>query len=40
MSKCEKDATAACEADGKKQKLAGAALDSRVKKCVADAVGS
>ena len=40
MKKCEQDAAAACDADGKSQKLAGAALDSHMKKCIADAVGA
>ena len=39
MKKCEQDAAAACDADGKSQKLAGAALDSHMKKCIAEPVG-
>jgi hypothetical protein len=40
MTKCEKDAAAACEADSTKQKLSGAAKVSHVTKCVAEKVGS
>ena len=40
MTKCEKDATAACELDSNTKKLAGAARTSHMKKCVADAVGT
>ena len=36
----EKDASAACDLDSKAKKLAGAALDAHMKKCVADAVGA
>ena len=39
MKKCEQDAAATCDAEGKSKKLAGAALDSHMKKCIADAVG-
>jgi hypothetical protein len=40
MTKCEKDANAACAADSKSKNLAGAALKSHMTKCVKDAVGS
>ena len=40
MTKCEKDAKAACESDAAQKKLAGAAKTSHVNKCVKDAVGS
>jgi hypothetical protein len=40
MTRCERDATTACEADSKQRNLAGAAKTSHMKKCVADAVGS
>jgi hypothetical protein len=39
MKKCENDATAACDADSKAKKLAGAALDAHMKKCVTDKTG-
>lgn len=39
LKKCEKDATAKCEAAAAERKLAGAAKNSNVKKCVKDAVG-
>jgi hypothetical protein len=39
MKKCEEDAAAACDADSKSKNLSGAALDSHMKKCIADAVG-
>ena len=39
LKKCEKDATAQCEAAAAERKLAGAAKTSHVKKCVKDAVG-
>ena len=40
MTKCEKDAKAACDKSAAEKKLAGAAKTSHVKKCVGDAVGS
>jgi len=40
MTKCEKDVTAACEADSVAKKLAGAAKTSHMKKCVAEGVGN
>jgi hypothetical protein len=40
MKKCEKDATATCEASAGDRKLAGAAKNSFLKKCVKDAVGA
>jgi hypothetical protein len=40
MTKCETDAKATCEKDSAAKKLAGAAKDSHMKKCVSDAVGS
>jgi hypothetical protein len=40
MTKCESDAKAKCEADSASRRLAGAAKDSHMKKCVSDAVGS
>ena len=40
MTKCKKDAQAACEATAKSNKLSGAAFKSNVTKCVNDAVGS
>ena len=40
MTKCEKDAKAACDKSAADKKLAGAAKTSHVKKCVGDAVGS
>ena len=39
LKKCEKDATAKCEAAATERKLAGAAKNSNVKKCIKDAVG-
>ena len=39
MKKCEKDATATCEAAAKEKKLSGAAKNSFTKKCVRDAIG-
>jgi hypothetical protein len=40
MTKCEKDAKAACDKSAADKKLAGAAKASHLKKCVGDAVGS
>jgi hypothetical protein len=40
MTKCEKDASAACGKSAADNKLAGAAKTSHVKKCVSDAVGN
>jgi hypothetical protein len=40
MKKCEKDATATCDASAGDRKLAGAAKNSFLKKCVKDAVGA
>jgi hypothetical protein len=40
MKKCEKDATATCEASAGDRKLAGAAKNSFLKKCIKDAVGA
>lgn len=40
MTKCEKDAKAACDKSAAEKKLAGAAKASHLKKCVGDAVGS
>ena len=40
MTKCEKDATAACDKQAADKKLSGAAKDSFTKKCVKDAVGA
>jgi len=40
MTKCEKDAKAACAKTSKDMKLAGAAKTSHEKKCTTDAVGS
>ena len=40
MTKCEKDAKAACDKSAADKKLAGAAKASHIKKCVGDAVGS
>jgi hypothetical protein len=40
MKKCDSDAKKACEADSKAKNLAGAAKNSHMKKCVADAVGA
>jgi hypothetical protein len=40
MTKCEKDATAACDKTAADKKLAGAAKTSFTKKCVTDATGS
>ena len=40
MTKCEKDAKAACDKSSVEMKLAGAAKTSHNKKCMADAVGS
>jgi hypothetical protein len=40
MTKCEKDAKAACDKSAAEKKLAGAAKTSHIKKCVGDAVGS
>jgi hypothetical protein len=40
MTKCERDAKATCEVDSKAKKLAGAAKNSHMKKCVTDAVGT
>ena len=40
MTKCEKDAAAACDAQAAERKLAGAARNSFTKKCVTDAVGT
>ncbi len=39
LKKCEKDATAACQAASKEKKLSGAAKTSFEKKCIQDAVG-
>ena len=39
MTKCQKDATAACDKQAADKKLAGAAKTSFTKKCVSDAVG-
>ena len=39
LKKCEKDATAACQAASKEKKLSGAAKTSFEKKCIKDAVG-
>jgi hypothetical protein len=39
MTKCEKDAHAACDTKAGAQKLAGAAKNSFTKKCVTEAVG-
>jgi len=39
LTKCEKDATAACQAASKEKKLSGAAKTSFEKKCIKDAVG-
>jgi hypothetical protein len=39
MKKCETDAKTACETQAGDKKLAGAAKNSFVKKCVGDAVG-
>jgi hypothetical protein len=39
LKKCEKDATATCDAAAAEKKLAGAAKNSFTKKCVKDAVG-
>ena len=40
MKRCGNDAKKACEADSKVKKLSGAAKNSHMKKCVADAVGA
>jgi hypothetical protein len=40
LTKCKKDATAACQTDAAEKKLAGAAKKSHITKCVKDAVGS
>jgi hypothetical protein len=40
MKKCETDAKTSCDAKAAEKKLAGAAKNSFVKKCVGDAVGS
>jgi hypothetical protein len=40
MTRCEKDAAAACDAQAAERKLAGAAKNSFTKKCVTDAVGT
>jgi hypothetical protein len=40
MRKCEADAKAVCEKAADEKKLAGAAKNSNVKKCVTEAVGS
>jgi hypothetical protein len=37
MTKCEKDAKTACDAQAAEKKLAGAAKNSFTKKCVTDA---
>lgn len=39
MTKCQKDAQAACDAQATDRKLAGAAKTSFTTKCVKDAVG-
>ncbi len=39
MTKCTKDATAACTKDAADQKLKGAAKTSHIKKCTNDKVG-
>jgi hypothetical protein len=36
MTKCDKDAKTSCETDTTKQKLAGAAKTSHMKKCTED----
>ncbi len=40
LTKCEKDATAACDKQAADKKLAGAAKTSFTKKCVTDSVGT
>ena len=40
LTKCEKDAKAACDVTSKEKKLAGAAATSFTNKCVRDAVGT
>ncbi|MDZ4279821.1 MAG: hypothetical protein U1C04_03515 [Hydrogenophaga sp.] len=40
MKKCEKDATAVCDAAAVEKKIFGAAKNSFTKKCVKDAVGA
>ena len=40
MTKCENDAKAACNKSAADKKLAGAAKESHIKKCVSDSVGS
>ena len=40
MTKCEKDAQAACDQSAADKKLAGAAKTSHIKKCMTDAVGN
>jgi hypothetical protein len=39
MTRCKKDATAACTKDAADQKLKGAAKTSHIKKCTNDKVG-
>ena len=39
MTKCEREATTACDIKAKDQKLAGAAKNSFTKKCVTEATG-
>jgi hypothetical protein len=40
MTKCKKDAQTACDKSAADKKLAGAAKNSHLKKCMTDAVGS
>jgi len=40
MTKCQKDAAAACAKDAADQKLKGAAKTSHIKKCTTDKVGA
>jgi hypothetical protein len=40
MTKCQKDATASCDAAAKSKKLSGAAKTSFTKKCVREAAGT
>src|SRR5262245_26034751 len=40
LTKCEKDASAACGKSAADKKLTGAAKTSHLKKCVSDAVGN
>ena len=40
MTKCGKDAQAMCDKSAADKKLAGAAKESHIKKCVNDAVGN